>query len=145
MLVRFASFVIALVLLAGISSAESGKTLRGPTLWRCLAPPIEPCFTHRGRLSGQNGIAHMIWLIGTKRIVAVYDTEIPAMLLKYLDMASPDHSDIYGEFEICPLEPDRPGHMRSACVASATRLVVKDRGRSRPSVRLLSTWPKSGD
>ena len=69
----------------------------------------------------------MIWLVGTKRIVRVDDTQIPAVLLKYLDMASPDHRDIFGNFEICRLSPDRSGHMGSACVASATSLVVQDR------------------
>jgi hypothetical protein len=143
MLVRFAPSLIALVLLAGMLSAASERSAPSPTSWRCLAPPIEPCFIHRGRLSAQNGIAYMIWLVGTKRIVAVSDTEIPAMLGRYLDMTSPDHSDIYGDFEICPLGPDQPGHMRSACVTSAVKLVVQDRDRSRPGFRLLSTWPKT--
>jgi hypothetical protein len=85
----------------------------------------------------------MIWLLGTKRIVAVSDTEIPSTLGKYLDMTSPDHSDIYGDFEICPLGPDRPGHMRPACVTSGVKLVVQVRDRSRPAFRLRSTWPKT--
>jgi hypothetical protein len=142
MSVRIAFCVIALVLLAQMSSA-TGQDATEPTSWRCLTPPIEPCFMHRGRLSGQNGIAHMIWLVGTKRIMAVQETQIPAMLGKYLAMTSPDHSDVYGDFEICPLEPDQAGHMRSACVASAARLVVQDRERSGPLIRLVSTWPKN--
>ena len=87
----------------------------------------------------------MIWLVGTKRIVGVFDTQMPDLLSKYLDMASPDHSDVYGDFEICPRGPALPGHMRPACVASATRLVVQDRDRTRPPLRLLSTWPKKDD
>jgi hypothetical protein len=85
----------------------------------------------------------MLWLVGTKRIVAVDNREMPKMLWKYLDMTSPDHSDIYGDYEICPLEPDRPGHMRRVCISGASSLVVQDRGRSRPPLRLLSTWPKA--
>src|SRR3954469_9262679 len=108
MLVRFAPSLIALVSLAGMLSAANEQSAPSPTSWRCLAPPLEPCFTHRGRLSAQNGIAYMIWLVGTKRIVAVSDTEIPSTLGKYLDMTSPDHSDIYGDFEICPLGPIDP-------------------------------------
>ena len=83
----------------------------------------------------------MIWLVGTKRVVAV-NKGMPEMLLKYLDMASPEHSDIYGDYEICPLERDRPGYMRSVCVSSASRLVVQNRDRTRPPIRLLATWPK---
>src|SRR5688572_12986362 len=122
---RIVSTVIAIVLLVGILVAESSQDFTSPNVWRCVAPTKGPCFTHRGRLSGQNGIAYMIWLVGTKRIVGVHETEIPAMLVKYLSMTSSDHSDVYGDFDICPLEPDRPGHMRSVCVAGATRLVVQ--------------------
>jgi hypothetical protein len=84
----------------------------------------------------------MIWLVGTKRIVDVRN-EVPDQLLKYLDMTSPDHADIYGDYEICPLERDRPGNMRLVCVSSASRLVVQDRERSRAPIRLLFTWPKA--
>lgn len=133
---------MALVMAAGLLGAATEHPPE-PKSWRCLVPPVEPCFTHRGRLSGQNGIAYMIWLVGTKRIMSVYDTQIPPVLSKYLSMTSPDHGDVYGDFEICPLERDRPGHMRSACVAGATRLVVQDRERTRPPLRLLSTWPRN--
>lgn len=139
-----AGATMTLVMAAGLLSAATERPPE-PTSWRCLVPPVEPCFTHRGRLSGQNGIAYMIWLVGTKRIVSVYETQIPAALSKYLSMTSPDHGDVYGDFEICPLERDRPGHMRSACIAGATRLVVQDRERTRPPLRLLSTWPKHED
>jgi hypothetical protein len=87
-------------------------------------------------------MAQTIWLIGTKRVVAV-DNAMPEMLLKYLDMASPEHSDVYGTYEICPLERDRPEYMRRVCVSSASSLVVQDRDRTRPPVRLLPTWPKA--
>jgi hypothetical protein len=131
---------VALHLLTPVAHGEQrgNATL---TWGHCAKPPVEACFTHRGRLSGQNGIAHMIWLVGTKRIVAVDNTAMPDMLLKYLDMTSPDHSDIYGDYEMCPLESDRPGYMRLVCVSSASRLVVQDRDRLRPPARLLSTWP----
>jgi hypothetical protein len=133
------TFVVILLFAPVAHNEQRGKTAL--TWGQCTKPPVEACFTHRGRLSGQNGIAHMIWLVGTKRIVAVDNTEMPDTLLKYLDMASPDHSDIYGDYKICPLESDRPGYMQSVCVSSASRLVVQDRDRSRPPVRLLSTWP----
>jgi hypothetical protein len=67
------------------------------------------------------------------------------VLWKYLAMTSADYSDVYGDFEIFPLGPDLPGHMRPGCVAGATRLVVQDRERTRPPLRLLSTWPKKDE
>ena len=142
-MVRIAASVIALAVLGRVLAAETSQDFTSSTPWRCLAPITEPCFTHRGRLSAQNGISLMIWLVGTNRIVSVQETQIPALLGTYLSMTSPDHSDVYGDFDICPLEPDRSGHMRATCVAGATRLVVQDRERSRPPIRLLSTWPKN--
>jgi hypothetical protein len=139
-LIRIASIATALILLAGLSSsADEEQDFTKGTSFRCLAPRTEPCFTHRGRLSAQNGIAYMIWLVGTHRLVGIDQTEIPEMLSKYLSMTSPDQADVYGNFEICPLEPERPGHMRAACVTGASRLVVQDRARSRPPLRLQST------
>ena len=99
-----------------------------PTPWPCPARPIEPCFTHHGRLSSQNGVALKIWLIGTKRVVGLDNDfdQLPDTLRKYLDMSSPNHSYIYGDFEICPTQADTPGQMRRACVASAEKLVVQN-------------------
>jgi hypothetical protein len=108
------------------------------------ARPVEPCFKHHGRLSSQNGVALMIWLIGTTRIVGLENSELPPLVDKYLDMASPNHSYIYGDFDICPLEPDTPGHMRRARVVGAERLVVQNLQASRPPFRLRSTWPDDG-
>ena len=63
---------------------------------------VEPCFKHHGRLSSQNGIAEMIWLIGTTRIVGLENSSLPQEVHKYLDAASPDFSYIYEDFDICP-------------------------------------------
>lgn len=114
--------------------------------WRCRARPIEECVTQHGRLSSQNGRALLIWLVGTSRVVNPDNDpeELPPLVRRYLDMASPDYSYIYGDFGICPLEPDRPGHMRAVCVISAEKLVVQNLRRPRPPFRLLSTWPASG-
>ena len=100
-------------------------------------------FSHHGRLSSQNGIGLKIWLIGTTRVVGLENPvdELPPLVRKYLDMASSDHSYIYGDFDICPMEPDKPGHLRRVCVAGMEKLVVKSLRSSRPPFRLLSTWP----
>jgi len=110
--------------------------------WRCHAKPVEPCFKHHGRLSSQNGIAFKIWLIGTTRVVGLEGTEFPPIVEKYLEMTSPDHSFIYGDFDICPTEYDRPGVLRRVCVTGAEKLVVQKLNGSRPPFRLLATWPK---
>jgi hypothetical protein len=115
----------------------------GAALWLCRARPVEPCFKHHGRLSSQNGIALKIWLLGTTRMVALDNDldDLPAIVRKYLEMASRDHSYIYGDFDICPLEPDTPGHLRRVCVVAAEKLVVQNLQGSMAPFRLLSTWP----
>ena len=115
------------------------------TPWRCLARPIESCFKHHGRLSSQNGIALTIWLIGTTRRVGLDNDfdDLPSIVRKYLEMTSPDHSYIYGDFDICPLERDTPGHLRQVCVVGAEKLVVQNLQGSLPPFRLVSTWPTS--
>jgi hypothetical protein len=109
--------------------------------WQCLKLPTEPCFKHHGRLSSQNGIALMIWLIGTKRIVGVQETNVPEMLYKYLDLTLPNHSYIYGDFTVCPLAQDKPGYMRPVCIAEAAKLIVQNEAEPRKVFRLLPTWP----
>jgi hypothetical protein len=134
--------LVALLLVVPVVRGEQSG--RPASAWRCSTPPVEACFTQRGRLSSQNGVARMMWLIGTIRIVRVEndEDEIPGIVEKYLVMTSPNHSYIYGEFEICPLAPDEPGHMRPACISGGRKLVVQNLRRSRPAFRLLSTWPR---
>lgn len=111
--------------------------------WECRRQPVAPCFKHHGRLSSQNGIALMIWLIGTTRIVGLENQveDLPPLVSKYLELTSPNHSYIYGDFELCPLEPDQPGHMRQVFIIGAEKLVVQNIRAVRPPFRLLSTWP----
>jgi hypothetical protein len=62
--------IVAIGCVLAQSAASSG--------WRCDATPIEPCFTHHGRITSQNGIASKIWLIGTTWAVGLDRTELPA-------------------------------------------------------------------
>jgi hypothetical protein len=109
------------------------------------APPTFPCFKHHGRMSsGSNGIPTRIWLIGTNRVVAVGGRyTLPENGDRYLDPTTPDYSYIYGDFELCPEEPDVVGTMRHVLLVGAEHLVVENIvDSSRPPFKLLSTWPK---
>ena len=133
------AIVIGLSLVAGL---ECPLTAAQPTPWKCNTPPIEACVKKHGRLSSQNGIPFAIWIIGTTRRVGVDNSEsLPAMLESYLLMTGPDHSYVYGDYDICPIEPDTPGHLRWVCVAGGEKLVVQPHD-GRPSFRLASTWPR---
>jgi hypothetical protein len=117
----------------GLAAAQSA--------WTCEGTPVEPCVRRHGRLSSQNGITRKIWIVGTTRMLAVSNASVPPVIEKYLEMTSDNHSYIFGDFEICFLEPDVPGHIRSACVTGAEKLVVEPLRRREPPFRLLSTWP----
>ena len=132
--------------LALVTELTGGGSLAAQQSWGpCPVPPVEPCTRRHGRLSSQNGIALKIWLIGTSRMVAVGNDvdALPALVQKYLDMTSVDHSYIFGDFDICPVEPDLPGHLRQVCITGGEKLVVQPLRNSRPPFRLLATWPKA--
>jgi hypothetical protein len=88
-----------------------------------------------------------MWKVGTNRILGIlsgpnsqrYDVEdslhpeLPANLDQAYDseykrrmaMKDPDAGDsepVFGEFEVCPLEPERPGWMQPVCIESAKHL-----------------------
>src|SRR5262245_48896382 len=144
--VSLRSAVGVAVLSIGLCGATGGQ-MPETGAWQCpKMKPVEPCFKRHGRLSSQNGIALKIWFIGTTRIVGLDNDidQLPAIMREYLEMTSPKHSYIYGDFDICPLEPDKPGHMRRVCAVGAEKLVFQDVQGLRPPFRLLSTWPKGG-
>src|ERR1700730_12008418 len=92
------------------------------------ATPGYPCFKHHGRLMAYaSGIIMRLWLIGTKReVLPEGDLKLPPDVEKYFEVTSPIRSVIYGDFELCPLEPDTPGAARRVQVANAEKLVVEN-------------------
>lgn len=109
----------------------------------CSTPPVEPCVKRHGRLSSQNGITVRLWLIGTKRVVfpSNLPDALPSEIGKYLELTSDAHSYIFGDFIVCPLEPDTPGRMRQVCVTAVEKLVIQPHNRPGHSFQLASTWP----
>src|SRR5262245_14758871 len=105
---------IAVIATLGVETIVGGQQRLAPDgspvyrEWRCIKPPTEPCFVHHGRLSTQMGVAFAVWLTGTTRRVRVEETEIPSFLDRYLEITSENHSYIYGDFSLCPLQPDVP-------------------------------------
>jgi hypothetical protein len=137
--VRSVAMAVSFWLATGAGDAQSAS-------WQCRARPSEQCVTQHSRLSSQNGTALKIWLIGTMRMVGLENDidDLPPLVRKYMDMTSPDHSYIYGDFSICPLEPEVAGHLRRVCVTGAEKLVVRRVDGSGPTFRLVSTWPAAG-
>ena len=130
-----------------VAVAASGSQPEAQKPATCRRPPIEPCVVRHGRLSTQNGITQTIWLIGTTRRLSVsnqFTDFLPYAALPYTELTSADHSYIFGDFTICPIEPDVPGHMRDVCVTAAKNLVLQRVDNSQPAFRLRSTWSNPG-
>jgi hypothetical protein len=95
------------------------------------------CYWTHGRLAVYNGRPPLrLWKIGTRRILAIYsgpsikrgderdmmNPELPPNL-KTLFRASDER--ILGDFEVCPIDADRPGEMQAACIESAKNIFVQ--------------------
>ena len=90
---------------------------------------VAACFSVHGRLSNWNGNpTQRIWIIGTKRMLGIReDTDLPPSLEKRMgrfdDVAT-------GDFEVCPLTTEKPGHMQIVCVASVSGIQMSERKSS---------------
>ena len=101
------------------------------------AASAPPCTRVHGRLFAANGTPSLrIWPVGTKRLLGVHDDAAPDALPPELRgahapsmAASADQGDrvVYGDFTVCPLTRDRPGHMRMVTVKAVMRPVWAER------------------
>jgi len=95
------------------------------------------CYWTHGRLSLYNGTpAFRLWKIGTHRVLGIYsgppserrhdlDNENPEFPVEVRQKFQPFQNQIFADFEVCPLEPERPHAMQAACIESAKNIVVK--------------------
>jgi hypothetical protein len=79
-----------------------------------------------------------MWKIGTKRLLGIYsgpsvyhgrlssDNEHPEFPANVEKIWNPRTflTNLYGDFEVCPLAPEHAGAMRPVCVESAKNLFV---------------------
>jgi hypothetical protein len=128
-------FVVALWVLWAFGSAIVGYT--HPRSIPCKTPRnAASCYWTHGRIGFYNGTpAIRLWKIGTNRLLGIYsgpsvdryglDNEEPQMPANLKHMFKPAGTQVYGHFEVCPLEPEREGAMQAACIESAKSLVAK--------------------
>jgi hypothetical protein len=52
--------------------------------------------------------------------------ELPSNVERKLWVTKDPNSqnDLFGDFEVCPLEPEKPGVMQAACIESAKNIVI---------------------
>ena len=108
--------------LASTHPAAAG-TLRGP-------PDRGDCRWVHGRFAVYNGSGvQRIWIIGTKRIVAIPDDfpEIPKVIRDY-EARGPFLSlndALFADFELCALEDSKPGHMQHVKVKAVRNAIFR--------------------
>jgi hypothetical protein len=139
-----ALFSLALILAPSNGSAKDAPKRKIP----CKTPAIAAsCYWTHGRLGIYNGTpSYRLWKVGTNRLLGIYSGpsvyDGPLASLYPLDNESPEfpanlyHTawramapnqiwpDVYADFEVCPLEPEKPGAMQAACIESAKNLFV---------------------
>jgi len=99
-----------------------------------LALAVQPqCRTVHGRLFAANGNpALRIWVIGSRRVLGVdvdQDlslAQLPANVRRlWLPAGDLFGTSVYGDFQVCSREPQRPGKMQKVRVAHARNLVLR--------------------
>jgi len=134
---RVVVFATAILLMqAAAGSDRPAHTRKIPCKTEAIAAS---CYWTHGRLQYGNGTpALRLWKIGTNRLLGMYsgpsvntrgddngdneNPELPENVSKLLD---PTKNIIYADFEVCPLQPERPGAMQAACIESAKNIFVE--------------------
>jgi len=115
----------------------------------CKTPEIASmCYWTRGMITCCNGNPSMrMWKVGTKRILGILSgpnswridpedslhPELPSNLgraydAEYKRRAAVNDPNVglpgpvFGDFEVCPLEPERKGEMQAMCIESAKNI-----------------------
>jgi len=126
---------LALFLLMGPLCAASADEQPGtPAEKPCNQHPqlAGACYVVRGRMGFYNGTPSVrIWRVGTKRILGVSEgryrmegyANIPQAVVRQLSW---DHW-LFGDFTVCPFQPERPEAMRLVCVQGVTNTSVRPR------------------
>ena len=133
LMLRFALSTFCLAVTAG---GDTGTVTLKRTV-PCRTPAnTASCYWTHGRLHSYNGTpAFRLWKIGTHRLLGIYsgpsvdrtglDNENPEFPENVERAFQPPQNIIFGDFEVCPLEPERQGVMQAACVEAAKNLVVE--------------------
>ncbi len=75
-----------------------------------------------------------LWKIGTHRMLGIYsgpsvdfaeDNEHPEFPANIKRVFQPSKNSIFADFEVCPLEPEKPKVMQAACIESAKNVLVE--------------------
>ena len=105
------------------------------------APPQHAgqCRWVHGRFVIANGSAvRRIWVIGTGRIIALYDSDeqVPPSIKRY-EREGPHEDALFGDFYVCAREDSRPGWMQHVRLIRTRNLLYRGRPYAMPQGRRL--------
>ena len=133
--------ILVLTLAAATVLVAARPPQQGPAPARripCKTPEnTSMCYWTRGRVRVGNGTpSYRLWKVGTNRLLGIYsgpsvdrysldneDPEFPANVQRVWQTRI-GHS-LFADFEVCTLEPERPGFMQAACIESAENIFVQ--------------------
>jgi hypothetical protein len=121
---RFA--ILGAVLVCWVVPAQAADSDR---LHSCqaVAAVQEPSVVVHGRLYAANGggSGFRIWRIGTNRLLWVTAKVDPSLPREVRETFRGFEEELYGDFTLVPIRPERAGVMREVCLVSGAHLVVK--------------------
>lgn len=84
---------------------------------------VDACRIIHGRLTLSGDDGFLLWPVGTKRLMRVRGKhDFPESM--YPIFTADLFAVVFGDYEVCPFEKDRPGWRRSVCIESASHLVI---------------------
>lgn len=105
-------------------------------------PNAGPCFGVHGRMAAGNGNSGVrIWIVGTKKMLAVYPDDPAPVTPVCLRDDIAGEKRLYADFVVCPLAPERAGATRPVCVQSAAHRIVEEPGGDARAVAGVCTGP----
>jgi hypothetical protein len=129
----FAVVLLSVIFCAPSSSIAADRPRKTPCKTEANA---KSCYWAHGRLSLHMGSpSFRLWKIGTPRMLAIYsgpsvdfgeDNEHPEFPANIQHVFRPSKNSIFADFEVCPLEPAKPGVMQAACIESAKNIFVEN-------------------
>ena len=124
---RHATLAIVGMLMGGAVGATQ-KTVDPKLGCRTNPALVGPCFAVEGDVQAWNGNpTFRLHKRGTNRIFGIWSGEHPIAPKCLTDSVSFEKK-VGGTFVVCPLSPDKPGHMRDVCVDEVVRARVFESG-----------------
>jgi hypothetical protein len=123
---------IRLILLGLLLIAQLAESAPITTSCATDSRLVAPCFAVHGRLNSWNGTpTYRIWVLGTKRVLGVSEGRFGPngyeLLPREIPQPTSFDTEYFGDFTVCPFEPEQPKKMRLVCVSAVNHLRIVDR------------------